>query len=262
MVMAMMATKIETQAKTGQIKFAKTRKVLRAFGRGAKAFLKISPFIAAPIFAQQKDSTKMADETFFKASLSAKTMVRAYDGGKNAGAGIGFEAGLDVGKIGSLGVSFTGVKQKGTSGMIVEEESVSGFVPVGPVAVIPYVYRDLFFKAPDATWGTIVKGFGVKVGAEVSTSNPSTAFWDAFIKVPLANGTITPQLTFVGWGESGASGPVQKVNLILTSDNTYGPVSLSSKVMWGMPIRDAQGKLTTENDGGLTFRLVASVPVF
>jgi len=85
----MMATKIESKHE----KFAKTKKVLKTIWKGTKTFLKISPLVAVPLFAQQKDSAKVADEAFFKPNLAAKVFVREFAGGKDVGAGAGVQAG-------------------------------------------------------------------------------------------------------------------------------------------------------------------------
>jgi len=232
-------------------KFVKTKKFFKAAWRLTKTFVKISPLVAAPLFAQEKDTTKAADEAFFKGSLSAKSIVRVYDtnDGKNKGVGTGFVADLGVGKIGTLEATLTGVKQTGVLGMKIEEASISAIVPAGPLVVIPYVYSDQYFGVTSATPGVAVKGFGVaKIGAELGNG-----FWVTYVKALL--GPVTVGIAGVGWNENGTrDGPLQKVAFDFNTNATIGKVTVSSEARYGILLQDGSGSMA--------FRVTVSAPIF
>lgn len=244
-----MMTTQESHAKPQ--KSAKARKLFAAAWRGTKAFLRISPLLAAPAFAQtSQDSAKAADEAFFNGSLAAKSIVRVYDAkeGKSMGVGAGFAGGLEVGKIGAIEATFTGVKRTGVSGMKVEEASVSAIVPAGSFVIVPYLYSDQYFGVTEATPGVAVKGFDVaKIGVEMGRG-----FWVAYGKALL--GPVTVGVAGVGWNDNGTrGGPVQKVAFDFNTNAAIGKVTVSSEARCGILLKD--GSKST------VFRVTVSVPL-
>ncbi|MEM2137652.1 MAG: hypothetical protein QW568_01025 [Candidatus Anstonellaceae archaeon] len=220
-------------------KFQKTKKFFKAAWGLTKAFVKISPLVAAPLFAQEKDTIKTADEIALKPSLSAKAVVRVYEGGKSEGAGLGFDTGIEVRKV-AAGITFTGLKEG--SAIKCEEASIWAALPAGSFTVIPYVYRDLYFKAPDATFGMAVKGLGAKIGIDVSKG-----FWVAYGKLPFEGVTLGGAV--IGW-----DGKLQKFAIDFNTNATVGKITVSGEAR--------QAWLLSGGSGTLQFRVSLSTAVF
>ena len=159
----MMATKIET-GKAGSAEFAKTRKFFKAAWRGARAFAMVSPFVAAPLFAQQKDTTKAADEAFFnpKATLEIKALVREFQGGKDVAEGFGAQAGVSWGWLaakGSLSVVHDASCTKG------DGFNVSASATSGKFVTTIYGDRDPLVR-PTPVYGASVSAYGATAKLE------------------------------------------------------------------------------------------------
>ncbi len=187
-----------------------------------------------------------------KPHLGLKGFGRLYDGGNTAGAGVGFgvEPGLDIGKV-SVGGSFSPVKEAKV--IKVEEGSVWVSAPVKKIDATLYVYRDLFFLAPAATYGASASGHGVKAGAEIAPYAGADGFWDVFINVP--RGSFTPGVAIAGWGNDGWKGGPEKILLTLSTEHTIvKEVKLTTETLYA---RQFSG-----GDGNLHFRMTVSYSLF
>lgn len=148
-----------------------------------------------------------------KPHLGLKGFGRLYDGGNNAGAGIGLgvEPGLDIGKV-SVGGSFSPVMED--KAFKVEESSVWVSRPVGKIDASVYAYQDLFFQTPTMAYGASAAAYGVKAGAEIAPYTGADGFWDVYADVP--RGSFTPGIVIAGWGNDGwKGGPEKKSSLAL-----------------------------------------------
>lgn len=179
-----------------------------------------------------------------KPHLTLKSVFRNYN--SKVGAGIGLDAGLDVGTV-SFGASFTGVKTQ--KGLEVEESSISAFIPLSEkIAVIPYAYSDQYFSVPFGkfAYGTVVKGYGVKLGFEVAPYKDADGYWCGFAKVPI--GSFTPFVAVAGWGSDGWQGAPQKMVAGVISSITQGKLGFTTDMKVGKLINSGkwtmEGKLT------------------
>jgi hypothetical protein len=155
-VVKMVATKMESIKPQ---KLATVKKFFRSAWWITKTFVKISPLVAAPLFAQQKDSAKVADEAFFKPSLAAKAYVREFAGGKDVGAGLGVQAGVKWQMLsckGALSLAKDSSCVKGDGFNV----SVSGTTGVFTNSV--YVDNDPLIR-PTAVYGISTSAYGALV---------------------------------------------------------------------------------------------------
>ena len=184
--------------------------------------------------------------------LGLKSFGRLYDGGNNsgAGAGLGVEPGLDIGKA-SAGGSFSFVKGFGT--LRVEEASVWISKTVGKIDASVYAYRDLFFETPTLAYGASASGHGVKAGAEIAPYAGADGFWDVYVQVP--RGSFTPGVVIAGWGDGGWKGGPEKIQFTLATEHAIaGKLKLATETLYGAPFSGA--------DGNLHFRVTVKYSVF
>ena len=95
-------------------------------------------------------------------------------------------------------------------------------------------------------YGTIVKGYGVKLGFEVAPYKDADGYWCGFVKVPI--GSFTPFVAVAGWGNDGWQGAPQKVTAGVTSTITQGNFSFTTDMKVGKMINvnkwNMEGKVT------------------
>jgi hypothetical protein len=198
-VVKMVATKMESIKPQ---KLATVKKFFRSAWWITKTFVKISPLVAAPLFAQQKDSAKVADEAFFKPSLAAKAYVREFAGGKDVGAGLGVQAGVKWQMLsckGALSLAKDSSCVKGDGFNV----SVSGTTGVFTNSV--YVDNDPLIR-PTAVYGISTSAYGALVKIERSTEWKFTGVGASYT---YSNMSLGATASF-GVGKNGEAG-VQKI---------------------------------------------------
>jgi hypothetical protein len=209
---------------------------------------------ARNVLAQDTTKVDVGDgkALVLKPHLGLKGFGRLYDGGNNsgAGAGLGVEPGLDIGKAG-IGGSFSFVKGFGT--LKVEEGSVWASKPLGKITASAYAYQDLFFQTPKPACGAAASGYGVKGGAEIAPYAGADGFWDVYAQVP--RGSFTPGVALVGWGNDGYKGGPKKIQFTLATENTVaGKLKLATETLYGKPF--------SGGDGNLQFRMTVRYSPF
>ncbi|VVB99889.1 Uncharacterised protein [uncultured archaeon] len=165
-----------------------------------------------------------------KPYLNLKGFGTLYDGGKTTGVGLGMETGVSVGKytVGSTGsIVNQGDKVK------LEEASVFVVVPIGKTTVVGYSYMDRFLRQTVPAYGLNVKGFGVKVGAEISPYKDADGCWVGYVKVPV--GSVVLGAGLAGWNDAGGfNGGIKKYVLTLNTSHELGKgVTLNTELLYG-----------------------------
>ena len=190
-----------------------------------------------------KSPAQVKDTVFVKPHLSAKTLLRAYDGGEKTGIGLGLDAGLDIGKV-KTGGSITIAKGSEEPSLKIEETYLWVEVPAtGRLTAMLYAYTGEYEKVPldKPTFGIILSGGGLKIGAE-----KGVGFWDGFVKVPFKG--FAPTVALVGW-----DGKVQKLLLRVTGTIPAGSFMLTSDVK--------AGKLFTKGGWSLDAKLTIAYTI-
>lgn len=162
-VIKMMATKLGN-GKMEPVKFAKTRRFFKAAWIGTRAFAMISPFAAAPLLAQQQDTTKAADEAFFnpRATVGMKALVREFQGGNDVAGGFGAQASAEWGWLAVKG-SFSLVHDANcTKG---DGFNFSASANSGKFVTVIYVDKDPLIR-PTPVYGLSVAAYGATAKLE------------------------------------------------------------------------------------------------